>query len=262
METKDQETGGQAEMPFLDHLEELRSRLIWSFVALLVGMVLGLMAVAYLDVLEIIKIPIEDLLPNETLIYTSPTTPFFITLKLGFIVGLILVFPFLAYQAWRFLSPALYTNEKRFAIPSILVGTILFMGGVAMAYFLVLPLGLKILLSFHTESLEAFITIDEYLKFATALILAFGFIFEMPVILVFLSLLGVVTPEGLGKYRRHAIVAMAVISAFLTPADPYTMLAMMLPMLILYELSIIATKVLRRRRNERNEVVVSEGGTA
>ena len=242
---------GQAEMPFLDHLEELRSRLIWSLLALLVGLVLGLFAVAELNVLEIVKRPIADLLPDQTLKYTSPTTPFFITLKLGFIVGLLVAFPFIGYQAWRFLAPALYENEKRFAIPSIAVGTLLFMAGVAMAYFLVLPLGLKILLSFHSESLEAFITVDEYLKFATALILAFGLIFEMPVILVFLSSIGIVTPEGLARYRRHAIVVMAVISAFLTPADPYTMLAMMLPLLLLYEASIGAAKLLRTRRRER-----------
>lgn len=255
-------SGGQAEMPFLDHLEELRSRLIWSLVALLVGLILGLFAVGQLHVLEIVKRPIQDLLPNQRLLYTSPTTPFFITLKLGFIVGLILAFPFLFYQAWRFLSPALYTNERRFAIPAIAVGTVLFLAGVAMAYFVVLPLGLKILLSFHSESLAAFITIDEYLKFATGLILAFGLIFEMPVVLVFLSMLGIVTPQGLSKYRRHAIVAMAVLSAVLTPADPYTMLAMMMPMLLLYEGSIVMARMLGNRRSPRTELTEHEGSAA
>ena len=105
-------------------------------------------------------------------------------------------------------------------------------------------------------------TIDEYLKFATALILAFGLIFEMPVVLVFLSLLGVVTPEGLAKYRRHAVVVMAVISAFLTPADPYTMLAMMVPMLLLYEASIGMSKLLRRRRESPAELPSGEGSAA
>ncbi len=253
---------GQAEMPFLDHLEELRSRLIWSLVALLVGCVLGLFAVAELNVLEIIKRPIADLLPTRELIYTSPTTPFFITLKLGFIVGLLIAFPFMAHQAWRFLAPALYENERRFAIPSILIGTLLFMAGVAMAYFLVLPLGLKILLSIQSESLTPLIAIDDYLQFATRLILAFGLIFETPVVLVFLSTIGIVTPEGLAKYRRHAIVAMAVISAFLTPADPYTMLAMMVPMMVLYETSIGLAKLLRTRRRERLEIESGEGSPA
>ncbi len=252
---------GAAEMPFLDHLEELRWRLIWSFVALLVGCALGLFAVAELNVLGIVERPIRDLLPEHGLSYTSPTTPFFITLKLGFIVGLILAFPFLAYQAWAFLSPALYANERRFVVPAIAVGTLLFLGGVAMAYFLVLPLGLKILLGFYSEALNPVIMVDEYLRFATSLILAFGLIFEMPVVLVLLSVIGVVTPEGLAKSRRYAIVGMAIVSAFLTPADPYTMLAMMLPLMLLYEASILMTKVVTGRR-ERRALAGSEGSAA
>ena len=182
MEARGQIAGsrGQAEMPFLDHLDELRSRLIWSLVALIVGLVLGLVAVAEFNVLGIVERPIRDLLPSESLSFTSPVTPFFITLKLGFIVGLMLVFPFLTYQAWRFLSPALYENERRFAVPSIAIGTLLFMGGVAMAYFVVLPLGLKILLGFYSDQLTPVIMIGEYLNFATKLIPAFGLIFEMP----------------------------------------------------------------------------------
>ncbi len=253
---------GQAEMPFLDHLEELRKRLIWALVALLVACAFGLWAVAELNVLGIVERPIQDLLPNQRLLYTSPTTPFFITLKLGFIVGLILAFPFLGYQAWAFLSPAMYEHERKFALPSIAAGTLLFCAGVAMAYFLVLPLGLKILLGFHSEALDPFITVDEYLKFATGLILAFGLIFEMPVLLVFLSMVGIVSPEGLAKYRRHAIVVMAIVSAILTPADPYTMLAMMVPMLVLYEASIGMAKVLRGRRRERGEIANREGSAA
>ena len=241
----------QAEMPFLDHLDELRSRLIRALLALLVGLVVGLVAVTQWDVLGIVERPIADLLPDENLNFSSPTTPFVITLKLGFIVGLLAALPYLAWQAWAFLAPALYENERKFAIPTIAAGTVLFAAGISMAYFLVLPLGLRILLTFYTEQLTPVIMIGDYLTFATRLILAFGLIFELPVVLVFLSLLGVVTPEGLAKYRRHAIVVMAVVSAFLTPADPYTMLAMMLPMMLLYEASVVMTRVLRRRRQER-----------
>jgi sec-independent protein translocase protein TatC len=252
---------GPAEMPFLDHLDELRSRLIKSLAALLVGLVIGLFAVAKLHVLEIIQAPIAELLPNQELIYISPTTPFFITLKLGFIVGLILSFPILSYQLWAFLSPALYENERKFAVPAIAAGTVLFLGGVAMAYFWVLPFGLKILLSFYSGELAPFIAVNEYLKFATGLILAFGLIFEMPVVLVFLSAVGIVTPEFLSKYRRHAIVVMAILSALLTPQDPYTMLAMMIPLMLLYELSIVMAKLLRSRR-ERQTQPGSEGSPA
>jgi sec-independent protein translocase protein TatC len=252
---------GPAEMPFLDHLDELRSRLIWSLVALLVACVLGLIAVAELHVLELVERPLRGLLPEDNLYYTNPTTPFFITLKLGFIVGLVLAFPFLAWQLWAFLSPALYENERKFAIPAIAFGTLLFLGGIALAYFVVLPFGLQVLLSFYEESLSPLITVDEYLKFATMLILAFGLIFELPVLLVFLSMVGIVTPEGLTKYRRHAVVVMAVVSAMMTPADPFTMLAMMLPLMVLYEGSIITVKVLQKRRAERMEAE-SEGSPA
>lgn len=250
-----------AEMPFLDHLDELRSRLIWSLVALLVGMVLGLVAVTQFHVLELVELPLRGLLPDDNLFYTSPTTPFFITLKLGFIVGLILAFPFLAWQLWAFLSPALYENERKFAVPAIATGTALFLGGIALAYFLVLPFGLKVLLSFYQESLSPLITVDEYLKFATMLILAFGLIFEMPILLVFLSMVGIVTPEGLSKYRRHAIVVIALVSAVMTPADPFTQIAMMLPLIVLYEGSILTIRVLRRRRNARLEAE-TEGSPA
>ncbi|WP_420636144.1 twin-arginine translocase subunit TatC [Candidatus Palauibacter sp.] len=251
----------QAEMPFLDHLDELRSRLIRALLALLVGLVLGLVAVMQWDVLGIVQRPIVELLPGENLNFSSPTTPFVLILKLGFIVGLLTAFPYIALQAWRFLAPALYENERKFAIPAISAGTLLFIAGISMAYFLVLPLGLRILLNFFSDQLTPVIMVGEYLTFATRLILAFGLIFELPVVLVFLSLLGIVTPEGLAKYRRHAIVVMAAVSAFLTPADPYTMLAMMVPMMLLYELSVVATRVLRRRRREAARAA-GEGSSA
>lgn len=250
-----------AEMPFLDHLDELRSRLIRSLIALAVACVIGLFAVAELNVLDILQRPIRGLTEMESLVFTSPTTPFFITLKLGFIVGLVLAFPYMAWQGWAFLSPALYENERKFAVPAIATGTVLFLAGIALAYFLVLPFGLKVLLSFYETDLTALITVDEYLRFATMLILAFGLVFEIPVILVFLSMVGIVTADGLGKYRRHAIVAMACLSAFLTPADPFTMVAMMIPLMMLYEGSIVAVRIIGKRREERL-AVESEGSPA
>ncbi|MDX1396319.1 MAG: twin-arginine translocase subunit TatC [Gemmatimonadota bacterium] len=251
----------QAEMPFLDHLDELRSRLIKCLIALALACVLGLVAVAELDVLGLIERPIRGLVPMETLVYTNPTTPFFITLKLGFIVGLILAFPFLAWQLWAFLSPALYENERKFAIPAIAFGTILFIGGICLAYFFVLPFGLEILLGFYETDLTPLITIDEYLKFATMLILAFGLVFEVPVLLVFLSMVGIVTAEGLSRFRRHAIIVMAILSAFLTPADPFTMVAMMIPLMLLYEGSIVTIRLMGKRREERMQAE-SEGSPA
>ena len=251
---------GPAEMPFLDHLEELRWRLVWSLIALIVACVLGFVAVTQLDVLGLIERPIRDLLPpDQKLIYTSPTTPLFVTFKLAFVLGLVMALPFLGLQLWSFLSPALYEHERRFAIPAIASASVLFLAGVAMAYFLVLPLGLKILLGFHSESLQPFITIDAHLRFAVGLILAFGAIFELPVVLVMLSVMGIVTPDMLARFRRHAIVILAILSAFLTPADPYTMIMMLAPMILLYEASIWVTRAIGGRRERRADITTTEG---
>lgn len=227
-----------AEMPFLDHLEELRRRVIWCLVALVLLSIAGFFLVTEAGILELLERPFNQVLPNEGLRYTSPTTPVVITFKLAFVVGFILALPVIAYQTWAFFSPALYEHEKKYVVPAISVGFALFLVGIAMAYFLVLPLGLRFLIGFQAETLTPIITVDEYLRFATRLILAFGLIFEMPVVLVLLSFMGVVTPAGLRKYQRHALVILAIASALLTPADLGTMFMLLVPMVLLYELSI------------------------
>ena len=246
-----------AEMPFLDHLEELRRRIIWALVALAICAVLGFFVVTELDVIGILERPFQKVMPGQNLLFTSPTTPVVVTFKLAFVVGFIMALPIIAFQAWSFFSPALYEREKRLVVPAIGVGFLLFLAGIAMAYFFVLPLGLKFLLGFQAESLEPIITIDEYLKFATRLILAFGVIFEMPVVLVLLGLLGIVTPEGLRKYRRHAIVILAVSAAVLTPADVGTMFMLFTPMILLYEMSIWLVRLVVKR-DESDEPEVDE----
>ncbi|UCG75794.1 MAG: twin-arginine translocase subunit TatC [Gemmatimonadota bacterium] len=241
-------TRDRAEMPFLDHLEELRWRIIWSLVAIMAGSIIGFLLVVQLDVIGVLERPIQDLLPDRKLVFTSPTTPFFVSLKLGVAVGLVLALPVIIYQAWAFLSPALHEGERRYVVPGAVGGVVLFIAGVGMAYFLALPVGLRFLLTFQAESLAPIITIDEYLKFATGVILAFGVLFQLPVVLVVLGLLGVVTPASLAKYRRHAIVILAILSALLTPADPGTMLMLLIPLALLYELSIWLTRVAIRRK--------------
>ena len=240
-------TNEAAEMTFLDHLEELRRRIIWALLALAICAVLGFFVVTELDVIGILERPFQAVMPGQNLLFTSPTTPVVVTFKLAFVVGFIMALPVIAFQAWSFFSPALYDHEKRLVIPAIGVGFTLFLAGIAMAYFFVLPLGLKFLLGFQAESLEPIITIDEYLKFATRLILAFGIIFEMPVVLVLLGLLGIVTPDGLRKYRRHAVVILAISAALLTPADVGTMFMLFTPMILLYEMSIWLVRIVVRR---------------
>jgi sec-independent protein translocase protein TatC len=235
-------------MPFLEHLDELRSRLIWMGVTVLALSVAGFFIITELDVIGLLKRPIVPLVPEGMLLYTSPTEPMAVTLKLSFVVGIILSAPVLIYHIWGFLAPALFEHEKKAVVPAVIGGFLLFLLGVAMAYFLVLPLALQFLLGFQTQALAPIITIGEYLRFATRLILAFGIIFELPLVALMLSMLGLIDAGTLRKFRRHAIVAVSLLSALLTPADVGTMLMMMVPLLVLYEISVLLVALVDRRR--------------
>jgi sec-independent protein translocase protein TatC len=237
------------EMPFLDHLEELRWRLIWSLGAVILCAIGGFVLVTHFDVLGILVAPIKPFLHGTKLKYLSPTEPFFITLKLAVSVGFVLASPIVIYQVWAFLSPALLPTEKRLIIPSLYLGLVLFALGVLMSYEIALPMTLKFTMGFQTESLEQNIVIGEYLSFVTRLLLAFGGVFELPVVVLILSAMGLVTPEFLAKKRRHAVVIITVLASVLTPGDVITLtLMMMVPLILLYELSIILSKVVYRRR--------------
>ena len=245
---EDRPEKGSAEMPFLDHLEELRMRLIWVGAAVLVATIIGFYVITEFNIIGLLKAPIEPLVPEGRLLFTSPTEPMTVTLKLSFVFGIIMAAPIIVYHTWAFLSPALFEHEKKLVVPAVLGGFVLFLIGVAMAYFLVLPLGLRFLLGFQTQALSPIITIGEYLKFATRLILAFGLIFQLPLVSVLLAVLGLITADTLRKFRRHAIVGVALLSAILTPADVGTMLMMMGPMILLYEFSILLVALVGRRR--------------
>jgi len=237
------------EMPFLDHLEELRWRLIWSLLAVLVCAVAGYLLVTRLDVLGLLVEPIKPFLRGTKLKYLSPTEPFFITLKLAVSVGLVLASPIVIYQIWAFLAPALLPSEKRVIVPALYMGLVLFALGVLMAYEIVLPMTLRFTMSFQTESLEQSIVIGEYLGFVTRLLLAFGAVFELPVVVLILSAVGLVTPEFLASKRRHAMVLITVLASLLTPGDVITLtIMMMVPLFFLFELSIALSKLVTRRR--------------
>jgi sec-independent protein translocase protein TatC len=237
------------EMPFLDHLEELRWRMIWSLLAVVVCAVAGFFLVTRMDVLGLLVAPIKPFLHGSKLKYLSPTEPFFITLKLAISVGLVLASPIVIYQIWAFLSPALLPSEKRYIVPALYLGLVLFALGVAMSYKVVLPMTLSFTMGFQTESLEQNIVIGEYLGFVTRLLLAFGGVFELPVVILILSAMGLVTPEFLASKRRHAIVIITVLASVLTPGDVITLtLMMMVPLILLYEFSIILSKMVTRRR--------------
>jgi Tat protein translocase TatC len=245
-------------MPFLDHLEELRWRILKSLIAVVICSLIGWVIVERVDIIGLLKQPIAPLIPNGRLVFTSPTEPFFITLKFAFAVGLLLASPVVGYQVWAFLAPALYERERRLIVPALSVGVLLFLAGAAAAYFVVLPRALAVLFSFQRNDLAPIITAGNYFGFAAQLIIAFGLITELPLVITILAALGLVTPQFLRRNRRYALLVAAALAAFLTPPDALSMVMMMVPLLLLYEVSIWCAWVVTRRRAAR----AARGGAA
>ncbi len=247
-------TGPSAEMPFLEHLEELRQRLVRTLLALVVGFLVGYWAVQRFQVVELLKAPIAPYLTVTAgkLVVTSPTEAVMITLKLALIAGLVLVSPYIIYQIWGFLSPALYAREKRLVVPALLAGTVMFLAGSAFGFEVLLPQSLPILFSFQSAGLENLITFQEYFSFVVQLVLAMGLSFEIPLVIMLLTALGVTNPASLNRFRRFAIVLSAVAGAILSPGtDILSMILMTVPILLLYEIGFLGSWIIHRRRVAR-----------
>jgi sec-independent protein translocase protein TatC len=251
----------RSEMPFLDHLEELRWRLIWSLAALAIGVAIGFWLVLELDLIKVMAGPIQPYLRGQNLVITHPTDPFSIVLKASFILGTLLALPVILYQVWAFLSPALYGHEKKVVIPVLVGAVALFAAGASFAYFVVLPLTLKFLHGFQMETLTPMITAQAYYGFAISMALALGATFELPIAIVALTALGIVTPVMLVRWRRHAFVACLVGAAFVSPGDFLgTTILMTVPLYVLYELSIVLSGIVHRRKLRSQERIGAEAG--
>ena len=248
------------EMPFLDHLEELRWRIIWSLGALIVGLIAGFTIVVKAQLIRLLQQPIAPYLTGK-LIVTNPADPFSITLSVSVMVGIILASPVIIYQVWAFLSPALHRHEKKVVIPVIIGAVVLFLAGVALAWFWVIPMMLKFLMTFQMESLQPMITASGYFSFVITLALTFGAAFELPVLILALAALGLVTPAFLSRFRPYALVLTFVVSAFVTPGDILlASFALTAPLYLLYELSVILTSVIfRKRRRAAMAAETAEG---
>jgi sec-independent protein translocase protein TatC len=236
--------------PLMEHLIELRRRLIWCFVAL--GVAFGI-CLNYAE--PIFGFLVQPLLKagQGKLIYTDIFEAFFVNLKVAFFAALMLAFPVISTQLWRFVAPGLYANEKRAFLPFLLLTPVLFGGGAALAYYVAMPIALHFLLSFEGTvggvEQEALPAIGNYLSFVTRFLFGFGVAFLLPILLMLLERAGIVTRDQLKSGRRFAIVGAFAIAAVLTPPDALSQFLLAIPLILLYEFALVAIWFTERRRS-------------
>ena len=255
------ENSEEEKLPLTAHLEELRKRLVRVLVVVAVGF-----GVCYLFkdwAFRVITKPLADAMPAQSsMIFTGLTEAFLIHMKIAFFAALFLTAPYTLYEIWRFVSPGLYKNERRFVFPFVFFSTILFVGGVLFGYFIALPPAFSFFVSFSTDFLKPMISFREYLDLTLKLLLAFGLCFEMPVFIFFLAKLGIVNAKMLSKQRRWAILIIFILAAILTPSpDALSQILMAIPMMILYEVSIFVAKFARKNKPAPEEAVDAKEGT-
>jgi sec-independent protein translocase protein TatC len=242
-------------MSLFEHLAELRSRLFRALIALALGTIVGYIVFPY--VLQVLIGPycltVETIRPGETctLIALKPLEPFSVRIKTSIVIGLFVGGPVIFYQLWRFITPGLTSREKRYALPFVVLSQIMFALGIGFA-FMIIPHGLRILLGLGGPDIEALLSANEYLSFFLSMSVAFGLVFELPLVLIFLAMVGVVKSSSLRRGRPYAIVIMVVAAAFITPTtDAITLFFMAGPMILFYEMSILAAWLIERSRQKR-----------
>ena len=240
----------ETKQPFLGHLEELRKRLVACAIAIGVGFVASY---AFSERLfQVLIMPLKAVMPEgEKLIFTNLPEMFFTYLKVAFLSGVLVVSPFVFYQLWLFIAPGLYQREKRYVIPFVVASTILFVGGALFGYFVVFPFGFKFFIGFTNEYVKALPSVKEYFSLSVKLLFAFGIVFELPVVLFFLTKMGIVTPEYLRRQRKYAILLAFIIGAILTPPDVITQCMMAVPLMVLYEIGILVSVMARKKTEQK-----------
>jgi sec-independent protein translocase protein TatC len=233
-------------IPFTSHLDELRRRLIIAFIAVAIGFVAAYGFKEYL--FEILVRPLKLVMAEgDTLIFTNLPEAFFTYLKVAFLTGIGLASQVIIYQFWMFVAPGLYDKEKRMLLPIVFLSTLFFVGGALFGYFIVFPYGFEFFLGFATETIRPMPSMKEYLSFAAKLLLAFGVVFELPLVITFMAKLGLVTVPFLKRNRKYAILLFFAGAAILTPPDVVTQVMMALPLMLLYEISIIGARIFGRK---------------
>lgn len=231
-------------LPFLDHLEELRWRIIKSLGGILAG---GIITFIYIDpVIEFLIRPIKSLDSPWELQVLKVQGMFLIKWSMAFMGGLVIGLPLITYQLWEFVSPALYVRERKYALPLVFFTYLSFLVGIIFAYIILIPISLKFFASMSVQDIQNQFSINYYFSFITWLMIGSGLLFELPVLVFILSLIGVATPAFMRHYRRHAFVIIMVISALITPPDPVSLFMMTFPLIFLYELSIGVSWLVKR----------------
>lgn len=240
--TEPQATETLKEMPFREHFNELRRRMIY----IILGLFAGTIACFFFadEIYKWLSLPIYNVLPEDkrSLIFLNPVEPFFVYLKLAFYAGIFASAPFSFYHIWKFIAPGLYAKEKRLILPISIICSIIFIAGALFCYYVVLPLGLSTLMQFSDSAavpLEAQITMNAYFDLLVKFLIAFGIVFEMPIFFLILGRIGLIRHQSLLKHWRGAFVAFLVIAAILTPPDVVTQVSLAVPMVLLYGISIL-----------------------
>ncbi len=237
-------------MPFLAHLEELRQRLVRSAIA--VGVCFIGTYIFKEELYAGLAKPLKAAMPPEAkLIYTAPAEAFFTYLKIALLAAIVLACPVIFYHLWKFISPGLYKHERKAVWPFVAISSVLFITGTVFCYAMVFPYAFQFFMSFATDDIVPMLSLKQYLSFSATLLFAFGVIFEMPLVLVFLGRLGVVSSGALKRKRKFAILIMFVAGAMFTPPDVVTQVMMAMPLIVLYEISIYLVMGTEKKRAQR-----------
>lgn len=232
-------------MTFLEHFEELRKRVFYSVIALAVGA-----TVAYFFASRLL-----DLLtrPVPSLVFLAPAEAFVVQLKVALVAGALLAAPVIFYQFWRFVRPAMLEHEARYIALAVVFSTLFFAGGLGFAYFVMVPFAMRFLLGFETDKLQAMISIERYVTAVAGFMFAAGAIFQLPVVMFFLTKLGILKPGTLLRNQRIAIVAIVIVAAILSPPDVFSQFLMAVPLFVLYELGVLGSFLAYRSRQARSQ---------
>jgi len=244
------------EMPFLEHLEELRMRLLWILASVGLCFIITLPLTKYL--LPMLTYPNDRLSEPAKLIFLKPTGMLMVRIEIALVAGLIISMPLIIYHLWKFISPGLLPNERQYIVPTIFFTSGCFVAGGFFAYYVMLRVVLPFLFSMGTEAIAPTININDYIGFILRLIVICGLIFELPILSFFLARVGILTPTFMRKYRRYGIVLVFILAALITPPDPLSQLLIAFPLIVLYEISIFVCQIGYKKKKEGDSALEEE----